>query len=194
MTRRAVYSPMHGQPILATRELTLRPYAPEDVESLVRLCSPREIAATTALIPHPYTEEHARSFISHMQGGWDRGDGFVYALTRTIDGELVGSMGLKVEQAHQRAEVGYTVAVPCWGRGYATQALEAVLALAFGELAMRRVYAYYFVENPASGRVLEKCGLLREGVLRGHVLKWGEPHDMIVMGMLKGDWEARRIV
>ncbi|MBS0198355.1 MAG: GNAT family N-acetyltransferase [Planctomycetes bacterium] len=185
---------MPGQPTLTTRELTLRPYAPADVPSLVRLCSPREIAATTALIPHPYTEVHARSFIEQMQGGWDRGDGFVYAMTRTVDGELVGSMGLKIDQAQQRAEVGYTVSVPCWGRGYATQALEAVLSVAFGTLALRRVYAYYFVENAASGRVLEKCGFQREGLLRGHVLKWGEPRDMIVMGMLKGDWEAGPIV
>ena len=86
-------------------------------------------------------------------------------------------MGLGISRAHGKGELGYWIAKDDWNRGYATEAARAVVRYAFDELGLRRVHAGHLVRNPASGRVMEKIGMRREGVWRQHILKWGEPED-----------------
>ena len=115
-----------------------------------------------------------------------------FAITLRADGTLVGSIALMVEPDQHRAELGYVVGVPHWGRGYATEAGLAVLGHGFGELGLNRVYAFCFSRNPASRRVLEKLGMIREGMRREHTLKWGEYLDSDAFGILASEWRAGR--
>jgi [ribosomal protein S5]-alanine N-acetyltransferase len=103
---------------------------------------------------------------------------------------LVGSLGLRdIDLEHAQAEMGFWVTVECWGHGYATEAARAVLAHGFGKLNLNRIYAHHMVRNPASGRVLAKIGMIREGVLRQRIRKWGRFEDVVAMSVLRSEWE-----
>src|SRR5208283_1719344 len=80
------------------------------------------------------------------------------------------------------------IGVPFWGKGYSTEAARRVVRYAFEDLNLNRVYAHHMVRNPASGRVLEKIGMKREGLLRQRVRKWGVFEDVVWLAILQDDW------
>lgn len=181
---------MSAQPILATERLVLRPFTLSDAPEQARLAGAREVAAMTLRIPHPYALSDAETWLATHAGAWERGESAYFAVTLKDNGTLVGTVGLEVNAEHARAELGFWAGVPYWGRGYTTEAARAVVGFAFRTLGLNRVYAYSSTRNPASARVQEKIGLRREGLLRGHIRKWGEFHDDVVMGVLREEWEA----
>ncbi len=179
---------MNPQPVIETARLRLRPYVPEDAPTLMALAGAREIADTTISVPHPFDDAAARDWIATHSDLWTRGAGAGYALAERADGTLVGSIVLRdVDREHRQAELSFWVGVPFWGRGYAHEAVEAVVDLAFGTLDLNRLYAHHMVRNPASGRVLEKAGFRREGLLRQRVRKWGVYEDVVLLALLRAD-------
>ena len=114
-----------------------------------------------------------------------------FAIVRRTGNTLLGGMGLRIAAEHARAELGYWIGVPHWGLGYATEAAAAVLRYGFEELGLRRIHAGHYANNPASGRVLTKVGMAREGHLRAHVVKWGEPLDVVEYAILAEEWRLR---
>ena len=174
-------------PTLTTARLLLRPFAPDDAAAVERLVSAREVADTTLTIPHPYPAGGAAAWIAGHAAAWEAGARLVYALAARADGAIVGAMGLTIAAEHRRAELGYWVGVPWWNQGYATEAGRALLAHAFGPLALHRVQAHHFVRNPASGRVMQKLGMRHEGTHRGAVLKWGRFEDLESYAVLASD-------
>jgi len=175
------------QPTLQTARLGLRAYSLSDVADLVRLAGARDVAATTLRIPHPYHAQEAVDFIASCQPDADRGLSVRFAITLRDTGELCGGVGLRMEAAHQRAELGYWIGTPYWGHGYATEATAAVLQYGFDTLGLQRIYASLFSGNLASSRVLQKIGMRHEGRLRGHIFKWEKFYDLECYGMLKSD-------
>lgn len=164
--------------MLRTPRLELRRFAPADAAAVQRLAGAREVASQTLLIPHPYPDGAAEAWIAkHAEGA---------ELTLAIDhgGELVGAIGLHIERAHDRAELGYWIGVPYWGRGFATEAARAIVAHGFNEHALNRIHAWVFTSNPASARVLEKIGMTREGVFREHFKKWDAYVDAECWGLV----------
>jgi len=178
------------RPELTTARLRLRPFALSDAPELTPLVSARDIAATTLNIPHPYEEAMAEEWISTHEEKWESGELAVFALVRSDDDQLVGAMGLVIQEKHRRAELGYWVGKPFWGEGFATEAAQAVVAFGFDELNLQKVLACCFRENPASARVLEKIGMKYEGRLRGHVEKWGDFKDLEMYGILRGEYKS----
>jgi RimJ/RimL family protein N-acetyltransferase len=116
----------------------------------------------------------------------------VYAITGAPPGTLLGAIGLRVDMEHNRAELGYWLGHPYWRNGYTTEAAAAMLRYAFEDLRLRRVHARHFAINPASGRVMQKIGMAREGVMRQHFVKWGRPVDVVFYGILAEEWRATR--
>ena len=174
-------------PTLNTTDLLLRPYSPADIADLVRLAGAREVAATTLRIPHPYGEQQGAEFVAACQSEADAMQSVRFAITLRDSGEFCGGVGLRLELNYHRAELGYWLGVPYWGRGYATAAAQAMVRYGFETLGLRRIYASHFPQNRASGRVLEKIGMRYEGRLRDHICKWGEFHDLEMYGMLSSD-------
>src|ERR1700722_15731149 len=113
---------------LRTARLLLRSLEREDVPALVRLAGAKEIAATTLNISHPYTETDARSFVAKASEEFDAGNSVVYAISIAPSRELGGAVGLHIAETHSRAELGYWIGVPFWGKGFATEATRAALA------------------------------------------------------------------
>jgi len=172
-------------PELTTERLTLGALHDEDAAELERLAGAREIADTTISIPHPYTRMDAERFIAHQREAGARGDEVIFAI-RQAGGSLVGCVSLReIDRVHLQAELGYWIGVPYWGRGFATEASRAVVRFGLETLGLNRLYAHHMARNPVSGRVLERIGMRREGVLRRRVRKWGRFEDVVIYALLR---------
>jgi RimJ/RimL family protein N-acetyltransferase len=178
------------RPTLRTPRLVLRPFQAADAPDVERLAGAHEVASTTLHIPHPYPAGAAERWIAEHAAAWEAGGRVAFAVCRADDGALVGSIGLTVAPAHARAELGYWIGVPHWNRGYATEAARAVLAFAFDVLGLHRVQAHFKTRNPASGRVMEKLGMRREGLRRGAFRKDGVFEDVEEFAVLASDRPA----
>jgi RimJ/RimL family protein N-acetyltransferase len=175
------------QPTLTTTRLLLRPFALEDGPRVRELAGERAVAEMTAAIPHPYPEGAAEQWIATHAPRYAEGAEVVFAITLQTDATLLGAMGLIVSREHQKAELGYWIGAPYWNRGYATEAARAVLDFGFDRLGLHRIQASYLVRNPASGRVLQKIGMLPEGVRRHAMRKWGVFEDLAQCAILASD-------
>jgi ribosomal-protein-alanine N-acetyltransferase len=182
---------MEDQPELKTERLILRPFKVSDASDVRRLAGEREIADTTLNIAHPYEEGMAEAWISTHKEGFEAGRLCNFAITLHDSGSLIGAMGLVITSRFDHAELGYWVGRPYWGRGYCTEAANAVIRYGFAGLGLHRIHASHFARNPASGRVMRNLGMKQEGILREHVKKWGKYEDLVVFGLLKHEWEQR---
>ena len=107
----------------------------------------------------------------------------------TLDGVPIGNIVLiGVDPVHRRAELGIAIGEKGdWGRGYGTDAIRVILRCAFDVLNLRRVELITDIDNERGIRAYEKCGFVREGVLRAKRLRYGEPLDMLIMAVLRED-------
>jgi len=171
-------------PTLETDRLRLRPFDVADAAAVQRLAGAAEVAATTLNIPHPYPVGLAESWINRHRPA-AAGTRVTWAIERTADATLLGSITLSLVPAHSRAELGYWLGVSYWNQGYTTEAARRVIAFAFAERGVHRVEAGCFPRNPASARVLVKAGLQLEGVLRGYARKGGIFEDVAMYAVLR---------
>jgi ribosomal-protein-alanine N-acetyltransferase len=122
--------------------------------------------------------EHVRSIAN--------GETLWWVVAKSADGPAIGECDLsEIDSHHRRAEVGFLFAQAHWGRGYAFEAMQAVLAHAFGGLALERLLARCHVGNTASVRLLERLGFAYEGRLCGHVARDGARRDCLLFGRLR---------
>lgn len=170
---------------LETPRLRLRPYSEPDIPELLPLIGTREVAATTMRIAHPYTEQDARAFLDLIQDS----NRIWLAITLRDDARQIGGIGLTVDRQHQHAELGYWLAAPYWGKGYATEAAREMLRYGFEDLDLHRIFASHFKHNPASGNILRKLGMHHEGCQREHLRKWDEFVDSELYGILRREWQ-----
>jgi RimJ/RimL family protein N-acetyltransferase len=145
-------------PVLETKRLTLRAPCLEDAKTVAMLANDRRIAENTARIPHPYKHSDAESFIAAANAN----NGEAVFLITLRDATVIGACGITA--LGDQPELGYWLGVPYWGKGYATEALHALIDYAFTDLAHEALQAGARVTNPASRRVLEKCGFQWTGV------------------------------
>ena len=171
-------------PVLETKRLALRAPRLGDAKTVTALANDRRIAENVARIPHPYQVSDAESFIA----GANKAGGEAAFLITLRDGTVIGACG--VTALEQTPELGYWLGVPFWGKGYATEALHAVIDYAFTDLAHEALQAGSRVTNPASRRVLEKCGFQWTGVglYRIRAIKSSAPIDRFRLE--RGIWSA----
>jgi RimJ/RimL family protein N-acetyltransferase len=145
-------------------DLLLRPWTLDDVPALAAALDDPEIHRWIPMIPHPYTEDDARSFIA---GGVKNVGRHQFAVTE--NGQLVAGIGLDVDERLGQGTTGYWCARGQRGRGLVPRALRVISRYAFDELRVGRMQLYTDPENAASQRAAEKVGYQREGILRAHL-------------------------
>ena len=159
-----------------------------DGDALVEWLGDREIYERTLRIPFPYTAAEAEFWFGLVeQATAEHGRPVNYAI-RDADEKLVGSIGLEglgVLGRKHRAEVGYWLARPYWGRGIMSATVRAVCRHAIDDIGLSKITAHTFAENGASQRVLGKCGFVQEGFFKGHFEKEGRLIDVRMFGLLK---------
>jgi [ribosomal protein S5]-alanine N-acetyltransferase len=159
-----------------------------DSEALVEGLNDPEIYARTLRVPFPYTLESAEFFLDLVEKGTAEHGRPVNWAIRDSTQKLVGGIGLEgvgVAGRKHRAEIAYWLARPFWGRGIMPAAVRAICRYAFDDLALRKIIAHTFSTNDASARVLEKCGFVQEGFMRGHFEKQGRLIDVRLFGLLR---------
>ncbi len=162
----------------------LRPFREEDATSLATHANNREIWLNlTDDFPYPYTIEEAHRWIKFTADA-----GPLTALAIAVADEVVGGIGLTAHKGIKRytAEIGYWLGEAHWGRGIASQAVAAMSQYAFAELGFRRLQALVYAYNPASMRILEKNGYVREGILQQAACKDGKMVDEHLFAKVKG--------
>ncbi|MFN3650793.1 MAG: GNAT family N-acetyltransferase [Armatimonadota bacterium] len=177
---------------LQTPRLLLRDFSPEDREAVHVYGSDPEVCQW--LDWGPNTESDTVEFLARVIESQTAHPRSTYALAITRRGEdrPFGSAALmRPDTGSRQAEIGYCLARDAWGQGYAVEAAEALLDLAFGTLKLHRVWATCDPENHGSARVLEKLGMRREGYLLEHRLRRGEWRDSLLFALLKREWPNR---
>jgi RimJ/RimL family protein N-acetyltransferase len=179
-------------PVIVTRRLALRELRTADAHAVAEYAGDKRVARFLLAVPSPYPIPLAARWIAGRIGWWALGRGLTLAIVRReAPDALIGSASLRCYPRARRAELGYWLGAASWGRGYATEAAGALVDYGFRELALERVYAQVLEGNAASCRVLDKLGLIEEGVRRRHVRKAGKLRDVTLYGMLLDEWRAR---
>jgi RimJ/RimL family protein N-acetyltransferase len=173
--------------ILVNEQVHLSAFRPSDRPALVRHLHDRDIYDRTLRIPFPYTDAQAEDWLAHVATIAEQQGRDVNWAIRDVGGALIGGCGFDGLQAGQshRAEVGYWLAKPFWGRGLMTAVVQRLCRHAFAELGLVKITAHVFAHNPASARVLAKCGFQEEGFLRKHFLKDGAFLDVRLFALLR---------
>jgi len=144
--------------VLVTKRLIMRNPRDVDIPELVQLADNRHVAQMLARMPHPYGEAEARAFIAMSQ---KKQPGVSFALTLADGGTFIGCAGLNVKD--RGLELGYWIGEPYWKCGFATEAAHALVDLAFRETRIPVLHVSVRVINPASRRVIHKCGFQYAG-------------------------------
>ncbi len=177
-------------PHLESLRLVLRPFTAADAADVQRLAGEYAIADTTLNIPHPYEDGMAEDWIATHQREFEAGKQVTLAVTLRDTDQLIGAIGLIVERRFDSAELGYWVGKPFWNKGYCTEAAVTLMKHGFDEVGLNRIAARHLARNPASGRVMEKAGMQREGVARQATKKWDSYEDMLLYAALRDEWSA----
>jgi len=170
---------------LTTERLFLRPIAVSDAEALFEA---RGDATVMRYWDWPAQDSVAavrEIFSAHIPELSD-GATLWWVAALTPDGPAIGECDLsEIDRHHRRAEVGFLFARRHWGKGYASEAMEAVIAHAFGELDLERLWARFHEGNDASKRLLERLGFTYEGTMRSHIVRDGARRDCLIYGRLR---------
>ena len=136
--------------------------------------------------PHP-SPEYTRGYIFHVYDGYKSDSTYQWGVE--LNGGLIGSVSIVgVDDYDQKAVMGYCLARDYWSKGYATEAVKAVLNYMFNEVGINRIEASHSVNNPASGRVLEKAGLLLEGCAKDYYYCNSGFQDSNLYGITKNQY------
>lgn len=176
-------------PTLTTKRLVLRELCFEDSHSIAMRAGDREVARYLIAVPTPYPVALAARWITARVAWWAQGRGLTLAIARKEQPqELVGTVSLRRFVRDRRAELGYWLGMDAWGQGFATEAAGALINFGFREMALARIYAHVLAGNDASCRVLDKLGMVNEGVRRRHIRKGKKLHDVVLYGLLREEW------
>lgn len=179
-------------PTLQSERLVLRPLRVTDAPAIAEQAGDRRVARNLADVPSPFPVALAASWITARLDRWARGGGPTYAIVERDAGPgLVGTVSMRQVPRDRRAELGYWLGHPSWGRGLASEAVLRILQWAFLESDLHRVYAQVIASNRRSHRVLEKAGMTLEGIRRGHLRKGRSFVDVSQYGLLRSEWLAK---
>jgi len=168
---------------LQSDKCVVRDWKLEDKPSLVRYANDRRVWRNLLdIFPHPYTEAAADAWLALVT---TMSPCTHWAVE--VDGRAVGGVGFDVGQGVfcRTAHLGYWLGEPYWGRGIMTEAVRGVVRHAFASYDLERLEAPVFEWNPGSMRVLEKCGFVREAVLRKSAFKDGQLIDMMLYACVR---------
>ena len=161
-------TPIAWPPILRTERLVLRAATEDDAQSIFDgYAQDAEVTRYLMWRPHQHVGE-TREYLRRCESGWRSGDELTWVLTRPSDPRAIGAIALR--PVGHKADMGYVLARPEWGRGLMTEAGRAVLREASQRRELHRFWGVCDVENAGSARVLEKIGMTREGTLRRWVV------------------------
>lgn len=173
---------------LQTERLILRRFQVEDAEEFYcNVTSDNKVNKFLTWPVHKAVEE-TRELLTGWVKSYEKPERYCWAIVLKENDQLIGTIAAPtIKNRTETAEVTYCIGSAWWGLGIVTEALKEVIRYLFEEIQVNRVEAGYDVNNPASGRVLEKVGMQKEGVLRKAGRNNQGLFDLVFCAMLKGD-------
>jgi len=172
--------------IIKTERLILRKPRMDDASAIFTgYAQDFEVTRYITWRPHKNLEETYR-IVERMLKLWDEGKAYSYVITLKDSDSAIGTIAMHPDGF--KVEIGYVLARPQWGKGYMTEAARAVTNWLLEQPDIYRVFAVCDVENPASARVMEKAGMVREGLLQRYSFHPGvsdEPRDSYIYAIVK---------
>lgn len=163
---------------LEAKGCLVRDWARTDKAALLRIANNRKVWRNlTHRFPHPYTDADAEWWFSHLER---MPEPTHWAIE--VEGQAAGGIGVLVGEGvfAKSGHFGYWLGEPFWGRGIMTEAVKLVAPYTMSRFGLVRLEAPVFAWNPASMRVLEKCGFTPEGIATASVFKDGELVDQVL--------------
>ena len=172
-------------PVLRTQRLVLRPIKKEDTSCLYTILSSEKVVIYYGTFPiekveivESIMERYEKDFIEDIGIRWG------IALKETD--ELIGTCGfMNWAKRHKRAQIGYELSENYWGKGYGTEAAEAVVKYGFNAMDLQRIEALIYPENEGSFRLVEKLGFQYEGLLRSYAYFRNKHQDLKLYARIK---------
>lgn len=175
-------------PTLETRDLILRQLTLSDARDVFAYSSNPNVSRYVFWETHK-TLSDSRAMIRYMQHRIRGGEPASWGIVLKENQKVIGTIGfVECSEEHKSAEVGYSLDERCWNRGYTSQALSCVLRYAFIDAQCNRIEANFDTRNPASGRVMEKCGMHYEGTMREKYYNKGEFVDISTYGLTRREF------
>ncbi|WKN45815.1 GNAT family N-acetyltransferase [Tunicatimonas pelagia] len=182
---------MNHFPKIETNRLLLTELKAADIPTIVKHAFNPKISDFTGNIPYPYSEKDAIYWLNLANQGFRSGANVIFAIRLKPQEEFIGGISLTIERRFNRAEIGYWIAEPFWNQGLTTEATKAIVKFGFEILNLNKLTSSHLAKNIASGKVMQKAGMVKEGELKEHILKDSEYHDLILYGLTKTDYVTR---
>ena len=182
-------SPMPERPLLRGERVWLRPLEERDLPAYVTGINDTEVGGMAGYAM-PQGVAQATAWWNRVMEGWGR-DGFYFAICELGDDRFIGTTWLKeLNLLHGNAELAIFMDHEHLGGGWGADAQRALLAFAFRNVGLARVYLTAFVNNTRAIRSYEKLGFTHEGVMRNAWRGAQGLEDGVLMAMLREEWEA----
>jgi RimJ/RimL family protein N-acetyltransferase len=178
-------------PRLRFQRVRLRPLSDADVPALFRIFGDSEVMRFWS---SPPLEDlgAARGLLDHIRRSFEARTLFQWGITTVDDDAVVGTCTIfHIDHDHRRAEIGFAIGRADWRKGYASDAVTALVRFAFDQLDLHRLEADPDPQNQGSIRVLERQGFRREGLLRERYFLNEQPQDAAYYGLLRREWTNR---
>lgn len=178
---------LFSMPTLETKRLILRRISKGDAKDIFAYSSDPEVARHVLWSAQKDISE-ARDYCRFMMARYKKDLPSSWGIVEKKTNQLVGTIGyMDYSEDNASVELGYSLARRLWNGGYMTEALSRVIEYTFDAMDINRIEAQHEIANPASGRVMEKCGMKKEGVLRQRLYNKGKYVDVALYAILRSD-------
>ena len=188
MKRQTVYHIFSHIPRLETDRLLLRALTVSDAEDMYDYAHRADVTRHLTWDPHPNIS-YTREYLAYISAHYRAGDFFDWAVVDRESDRMIGTCGFtRFHYEADSAEIGYVIHPSYWGRGIATEAVDAVIRFGFQRLELNRIEARFMEGNTASRRVMEKNGMSFEGMMRQSMYIKGEYRNVGVCSVLRREY------
>lgn len=163
--------------IINTKRLVLREFRDEDAQDVYEYASNENVVKYLGFEPHQSVE----ASLDVIQKFYKNAN--VFAIE--YNGKCIGCIEIRVDLLNEVADIGYILNYNYWNQGFLTEALKEIIKYCFDTLKLNRVQASHFVENKASGRVMQKAGMLYEGTCIQKIKRKDIFYDVVMYGIVK---------
>ena len=174
---------LYDNEILNAERILLRKFKKADAPDLFEYGSDKETLKFLAWKGFKTVEEAKRAIINYYW--FELG---CYAIELKNNGKCIGCIELKLEPEHEKSSFSYVLNRLYWGKGFMTEALAVVLELCFTKLDLNRVESTHFIGNEGSGKVMQKCGMILEGIGKQEMKIKEVFYDVAHYGITKEHW------
>jgi ribosomal-protein-alanine N-acetyltransferase len=180
-------------PTLETVRLRLRPLTIDDAGDIFAYAADSQVTKYLMWSPHRSIDD-SLVFINAAIGRYKKRQPAPWAMELKSEQKVIGTCDyISWSPDHGRTEIGYAMAREYWGRGLMTEAVREIIEYGFRDTGINRIQALCEIPNIGSARVMEKVGMLYEGILRDYMIQHGAFRDMKIYAILRKDWEGQQI-